>query len=84
MTDPVDSGTLTATQCRCLELFSHRSLHRVQGGYRLVGSGLTVSLKTIDRLEALGLTRRQTVHGGKTVVLTGSGRRLLSAVDAEH
>ena len=82
MTGLVDSAKLTATQHRSLALLSHRAVDRVRGGYRLVGGGGTISLKTVDRLETLGLVRERIAGGRRRLVLTGAGRQLLAMLDA--
>ena len=82
MNDLIDCVKLTATQYRSLALLSHRAVNRVRGGYRLVGGGGTISLKTIERLETLGLVRERIAGGRKNLVLTGAGRQLLAVLDA--
>ena len=81
MTGPVDPATLTAAQRRCLKLISYLNFHRVRGGHRLAGGSVTVSLKTIEKLEALGLMRQQAACGKKTVALTAAGRQVLAVLD---
>ena len=77
MTGLVDCVKLTATQYRSLALLSHRAVNRVRGGYRLVGGGGTISLKTVERLKTLGLVRERIAGGRKNLVLTGVGASCL-------
>ena len=82
MNDLIDCAKLTATQYHSLALLSHRAVNRMRGCYRLVGGGGTISLKTIERLETLGLVRERIAGGRKNLVLTGTGRQLLAVLDA--
>lgn len=76
----VDPKDLNSQEKRALSIVRNNSrLMRVRNGYRQISANVT--LKMVERLEALGLVRQTVVGARPTVVLTGSGGATLAIMD---